>query len=354
MSKSKRWAVLAAVMSLGFTALFAPAATAAPEQDTNPDPNLTVTSVTLGRGSVAVASLNLFQVPVTVAAKYVTSQPDPRYLNVYLKRTGGTGPASLMVAARLPLASGTIANGVWKGTLYVPSTANGTFKVFGVLEGLVTDGSTGGGYTETLFDGPSIVVTGSHLPKFSVSMIPKVVPFGSPYKVRVTVYDSATGKPYGTRIKVGYAWEVQCMENRASYLTSTAGIVERTFPADAANYTNCAWLPSPGTDILSVNWVVLRSSAIGATPSRTSVPVGTVVPVNGKVGGPVTGCPVELQRLRGATQWRGVSKASVRSSGRFTVLAQPPSVGNMVYRALFPTCQNFQAGVSKSFVIHGS
>jgi hypothetical protein len=354
MPKSKGWAALAAVVSVAFTALVAPAALAAPTADTNPDPNLTITSVTLGRTSVAVASLNLVQVPVTVAAKYVTAQPDPRYLNVFLKRTGGTGPALVMTAARLPLVSGTLADGVWKGTLYVPSTANGTFKVIGVLEGYIIDGSTGGSYTETLFDGPSIAVTGSHLPKFSVSMIPKAVPIGSPYKVRVTVYDSATGKPYGTRIRIGAAWEVYCMENRGGGLSNTAGVVELTFPADAAYYTNCAWLSSPGSDILSLNWSVVRLVKIAAAPSKTSAPVGTIVPVNGTVNGPVSGCPVELQRLRGATQWRGVSEDSVRRSGRFTVLAQPPTVGNVVYRASFPKCQNFQAVVSKSFVIHGS
>jgi len=71
-------------------------------------------------------------------------------------------------------------------------------------------------------------------------------------------------------------------------------------------------------------------------------------------GGAPSNCAVVLQRLSGATVWRGVSQDVVRQSGRFTVLAQPPYAGNVIYRVSFPKCGRFQAGLSKSLVIRAS
>jgi hypothetical protein len=346
----KQWkAVVAALSVIGSMTVMTPAAQA------SPDPNLTVTNVTLGRTTAAVSGLNLVAVPVTVTAKYGSPDGyDPFYLDVILDRLSGTGVGA-MIATKLTLASGTPqAGGIWKGLLYVPSTATGTYKVIGVLANSGNDDGVGSGYSETPFSGPGIAVTGSHQPKLSVSIIPKIVPFGSPYKVRVTVYDSATGKPYGTRINVQVTGDNLCVESDGDrYLTNTAGIVERTYSAAAAEFLNCVRLRSPGLDILSLSWYVLRPGVVGATPTRTSAPVGTVVPVKGTVGGAPQTCPVILQRLLGATQWRTVSEGKVTSSGRFTVLAQPPFAGNVVYRVSFPVCHQFQAGVSKSFVIRG-
>ncbi|GAA1563740.1 hypothetical protein GCM10009789_16080 [Kribbella sancticallisti] len=321
---------------------------------TTPDPKLTVTSVSLGRTSVAVSGLNTVAVPVTVVGGYDTTETYPVYLNVFLKRSGGPGPATYMVAALLTLASGTVDDGVWKGSLYVPSTANGTFKVTGVMEGQVLDGSTGSMTTPTPYDGPSIAVTGVHLPRIGVSIIPKIVPFGSAYTARVAIIDSATGKPYGSRINVQITWDNLCAEYDGDrYLTNAAGIVERIYPAAAGSALNCVRLRGRAFDTLSLGWTVARPGIVSAAPSKTSVPVGTIVPVNGSVAGAPNNCPVILQRLTGATQWRGVSQARVRQSGRFTVLAQPPYAGNVIYRVYFQRCYQFQAGYSKSFVIRG-
>jgi hypothetical protein len=60
-----------------------------------------------------------------------------------------------------------------------------------------------------------------------------------------------------------------------------------------------------------------------------------------------------LAALLGASQWRTVSSATVRQSGRFTVNAQPSYKGLIPYRAYFPTCHNIVAGVSKTFYIRG-
>jgi len=310
--------------------------------------------VTLGRTSVAVSGLNTVAVPVTVAGGYATTESYPVYLNVFLERTGGSGPETYMVAALLTLNSGTVQNGVWKGSLYVPSTANGTFRVSGVIQGQIIDGSDGSMTTPTPFTGPSIAVTGVHLPRIGVSIIPKIVPFGSAYTARVAITDSATGKPYGSRINVQITGDNLCVEYDGDrYLTNTSGIVDRPYPAAAANALNCVRLRGRAFDTAGLGWFVARPGIVGATPYKTSAGVGTIVPVNGSVAGAPSNCPVILQRLSGATAWRGVSQDVVRQSGRFTVLAQPPYAGNLIYRVYFPRCDRFQAGYSKSFVIRG-
>ncbi len=345
---------MAAGVSLVFAAVIAPAASAVPEKVSSPDPNLTVTSVTLGRTAVAVSGLNTVAVPVTVAGGYKTTESGTVFLNVILNRTGGTGKLTYMAAALLALSSGNVQNGIWKGSLYVPSTANGTFKVTGVREGTIIDGSDGSMTTPTPFAGPIITVTGLHQPKIGVSIIPKVVPFGSAYKARVAITDAATGKPYGSRINVQITWDNLCVEHDGDrYLTNTAGIAERTYPAAAGDALNCVRLRGRAFDTAGLGWSVSRPGLVGATPSRTSAPVGTVVPVNGTVAGAPSNCAVVLQRLSGATAWRGVSQDVVRQSGRFTVLAQPPYAGNVIYRVYLPTCGRYQAGYSKSFVIRG-
>lgn len=346
---------LVAAVSLVFAAVMAPAASAVPEKASSPDPNLTVSAVTLGRTSVAVSGLNTVAVPVTVTAKYATTEPYTIYLNVFLDRTGGTGPARYMVAALLKLASGTIQDGVWKGYLYVPSTANGTFKVSGVMQGQTIDGSDGSTTSPTPFAGPSISVTGYHLPKIGVSIIPKIVPFGTAYTARVAITDSATGKPYGSRINVQITWDNLCVEYDGDrYFTNTSGVVDRPYPAAAGDALNCVRLRGRAFDTAALGWWVARPGIVGATPSKTSVPVGTIVPVNGTVAGAPSNCPVILQRLSGSTVWRGVSQDVVRQSGRFTVLAQPPYAGNIIYRVYFPRCSRFQPGYSKNFVIRGT
>jgi hypothetical protein len=172
--------------------------------------------------------------------------------------------------------------------------------------------------------------------------------------VKAAIYDSATGKPYGTKILLQVVGDNLCAEyNGSTGYTDTAGILVTSFPAAAADYLLCVRVRGKFFDTIGIGWTALRPGIVGATPSKTSAKVGTIVPVNGSVAGAPSRCPVFLQRLRGATQWRGASQDVVRQSGRFTVLAQPPNAGNNVYRVYFPACYNYQTGVSKSFVIRG-
>jgi hypothetical protein len=185
-------------------------------------------------------------------------------------------------------------------------------------------------------------------------VIPRVVPFGAGFQVKAAIYDSTTGKPYGNRVLLQIQNDNLCIEYDAgSKYTDAAGILVASFPAAAADYVSCVRVRGKFFDTIGTTFLVRRPGVVGATPSKTSAKVGTIVPVNGSVRDAPVGCAVALQRLYAGSQWRGVSTGTVRASGRFTVNAQPPYVGNVSYRVSLPTCGRYQAGVSKTFVIRG-
>ncbi|NIK61562.1 hypothetical protein [Kribbella shirazensis] len=322
-----------------------------------PDPRLTVTDVSLNRTAVAVSGLNT--APVGVRVKGGFTSADPLDANIplvaHLQRTSGTGSLTYLVSADLPRVSGTTQNGEWAGVVNVPSTADGTFKVIGVTTGPYSMTVYGTEVGPTPFNGPALAVTGYHRPKITASVSPRLVPFGSGYSITWTVTDSATGKPYASRITVMLGVDSQCVESLTGEFlrTSSSGTVTKAYPASAAAGVNCLRIAGKPLDIAGLGVVVTRPGIVSAAPSATSAKVGTIVPVNGNVLGSPAGCKVLLQRLYGATQWRAVSTAAVRQSGRFTVSAQPAYNGLIPYRVYFPTCYNFHSGVSKVFYIRG-
>jgi hypothetical protein len=350
-SRSTR-VVIAALAVIGSTLVAAPAAQGWI------DPDLSVTSVTLGRASVAVSGMNMVAVPVTLKASYAASVPpgNKKVLGVVLNRSGGVGPIDFLVAGELVRTAGTAQNGTWTGSLKVPSTANGTFKVSGVVEGDSYDGDNDGSKpSPTPFAGPSIAIRGVHIPKIGVSVVPRVVPFGAPYQIRAAIYDSTTGKAYGTRILLQVVRSNLCAEYDAgSKYTNTAGLLVTNFEGSGGDVNHCVRVRGPYVDQLAFHFYPLRPGIVSAAPAKTSAPVGEIVPVNGSVKGGYfpTPRPVALQRLDGSV-WHVVSTATVRQSGRITLTAQPARAGNITYRVSLPAFAYYQAGVSKTFVIRG-
>lgn len=321
----------------------------------DPNPDLHIDSVTLNKTSVAVSGLNTVPVTVTIKGGYGSSvDPDVTFYAI-LERTGGSGQETVLLSQNLPRTAGPLDAGTWSGPLDVPSTANGTFKVKSVFAGPYNPG--GGDFTEpTPFDGPSITITGTHVPKITASVTPKLVPIGSPYTIRWALTDSATGKPYGSRLRVELANDNECVEYRGpgySNLTDPNGIVTKTYPASGSGYLNCLLLPGNPTSLGGLGFFVARPLIISAAPAKTSAPVGSLVAVNGSVAGAPSSCAVNLQRLYGATVWRTVGTAKVRQSGRFTLTAQPAYKGLIPYRVSFPACRGTVTGVSKTFYIRG-
>ncbi|MDX2969069.1 hypothetical protein [Kribbella solani] len=318
----------------------------------DPDPDLHITTVTLNKTSVAVSGLNTAPVTVTVKGSFAV-EPNTS-VNVYLERTGGSGQERSLISTNLPR----LANGTWSGVLNVPSTANGTFKVAGVMTGPFFPGS-GSMTTPTPYAGPSLAITGTHQPKITASVTPKFVPYNKPYTIRWAVTDAQTGKPYGSRVRVVLGIDNTCAEYFGpgyTNLTDTNGVVAKAYTAADANAVNCLLLPGNPASVGGLGLVVLRpyiKPTVTAVPARTSAPIGTVVPVNGAVHTVRAGCAVNLQRLYGASAWRNVSTGAVRSSGRYTVNAQPAYKGSIPYRVYVPDCASI-AAASKTFYIRGT
>ncbi|WP_327638983.1 hypothetical protein OHB24_11630 [Kribbella sp. NBC_00482] len=342
--------ILAALLAAPLALLIAPTAAQAA-----PDPDLSIESVTLNKTGVAVSGLNTVPITVTVKGKYDTgSSTDAKVpVNVILERTGGTGQLQQMLSTNL------VRNetaGTWSGPLNVPSTANGTFKVTGVITGPFFPPNPPM-YDATPYAGPSVTVTGTHQPKVTAVVTPKVVPFNQPYTIKWAVSDAQTGKPYGSRIRVELGVDSSCVEYFGpgyTNLTDTNGVVTKAYPGQAHMPITCLLLPGTPDAIGWLSFVPARPAIVSAAPSKTSAPVGTIVPVNGSVRGGPFNCPVQLQRLYGASQWRTVGSAAVRQSGRFTLNAQPAYKGLIPYRVSFPACRNYVAGVSKAFYIRGT
>jgi hypothetical protein len=340
--------VLTALLALPLLGLgFATGTTAA---QAAPDPALQIESVTLNKTSVAVSGLNTVPITVTVKGQYKDSKTP---VNVIFERTGGSGQLSQMLSTNLVRNETT---GTWSGPVNVPSTANGTFKVTGVMTGPFFPPSPPL-YEETPYAGPSITVSGTHQPRITASVSPKVVPFNQPYTIKWAVTDAQTGKPYGSRLQVYLGTDSMCVEyfgQRYTHLTDTNGIVTKAYPGVSRMPITCLLLPGTPDAIGWLSFVPARPAIVSAAPSKSSAPVGTVVPVNGSVMGAPLACPVHLQRLYGASQWRTVSSGAVRESGRFTVNAQPAYKGLIPYRVYFPACRNYVAGASKAFYIRGT
>ncbi|GAA1573890.1 MULTISPECIES: hypothetical protein [Kribbella] len=317
----------------------------------DPDPRLHVESVTLNRGSVAVSGLNTVPVTVTVKGSYTVNTAAP--VNVILERTGGSGGMSALFSTNL---SRDAATGTWSGALKVPSTANGTFKVSGVQVGPFSPTSPPT-FDPTPYAGPSLAVIGTHQPRITAAVTPKVVPFGAPYSIRWAVTDAQTGKPYGSRIRVALKHDSGCVEYfgpGTTDVTDTNGIVTKTYPGSTYSPSNCLIVPGDPWVNASLAFTAARPAVVSATPSRTSAPVGTIVAVNGAVAGAPFNCWVQLQRLYGASQWRTVNVRRVRQSGRFTLEAQPAYRGTIPYRVSFPACAPYVAGLGKTFSIRGT
>jgi hypothetical protein len=213
--------------------------------------------------------------------------------------------------------------------------------------------------TPTPYAGPTLAITGTHQPKITASVSPKLVPYNTPYSIKWAIVDAQTGRPYGSKLHVVLGIDNTCAEYfgpGSTDLTGTDGTVTKAYGAADSYAVNCLLLPGNPASVGGLGLVVARpvtKPTVTAVPSRTSAPVGAVVPVNGSVYTVQAGCKVNLQRLYGATQWRSVSTGAVRTSGRYTVNAQPAYKGSIPYRTYVPACSSI-AAFSKAFYIRGT
>jgi hypothetical protein len=327
--------ILAAGALLGVSAV--------PTASAEPDPALTITSMTMSRTSVAVNGLDTVPVTIMVTGSF-TEDPDTD-LTAVLK---AQDPRADNLYPQLHRVSGTDDHATWRGEAYVPSMANGSLKLVGAVAQTYESWRWVPWVTETPYDGGTLTVKGTHIPKVTGVQVPKPAPYNKPFKVKWTVTDSATGKPYGTRVKMNAGGgEAGCHLGDA-VLTGTDGVVST--PGDG-EYT-CLHFPLGPTQYYGMVVQTQWARTVAAAPSKTSAKVGTIVPVNG-TSAPQGNCTVDLQRLYGASQWRTVGSTKIRTSGRFTLNAQPSYKGKIPYRVLVPSCYGFVAASTKPFTITG-
>ncbi|MFC9687024.1 hypothetical protein ACFTSF_00670 [Kribbella sp. NPDC056951] len=329
--------------------------TAAPANAEPPD--ITVDSVLINRPSVAVAGLNTVPVTITVKGSITDGDPSRTDTPLYadLKRSGSV-PANIdyLWSDSLKMVSGNETNAVWQGKVNVPSTANGSLKITGLNIGTF-DPASGSNIPPTPVNGPAIQVTGVHQPKFTAAPTPSIAKPGTAVTIRWQVTDSDTKKPYGTRLRVIVADDNGCVERvggAGSVLTDTNGVILNKTVSDDA--IHCLLIPGSQAPIGGTSILLRHPGVVTAVPSRTSAPVGTIVPVNGVVKVAPLYCPVNLQRLYGATAWRTVSTVKTDSRKRYTLKAQPAYKGRIPYRVQFPTCSNYVTAVSPTFWIIGT
>jgi hypothetical protein len=308
----------------------------------------TVSQVTLSATSLSVAGFST--APLTASVRLTGCSPaacgTAFQVRLLMGRSGGRGTL-ITLAVNARLISGTASDGVWSGTVQVPSTADGSWAVYRVCAPLVSPPVTCGNVVDVT-GSPAVRVTGTHLPALSAGQVPNPAPVSRPaitIKGRVTDSTTGAGLP---GVAVWYGQDQACSPGTGGFATlphtSTDAAGYYGFPAKAVGVLECILVRSNhGIDALGYEQPIidrqffpLVQSWLTAVPSHTSLPVGQADPVFGRTP-PLPGLAlVWLEQLRGATQWRFVSIAHLRSSGRFTLTATPTVVAKNYYRALLP------------------
>jgi hypothetical protein len=334
---------------------------------------LTPTSVTLGAGHVDVAGLAVAHVTVDVAATVDTfffgptdplvvrlvrtsPQPDessPRYLWVLLPRTGGTDAA----------------HGTWAGSLAVPSTANGAWRVDRVSNYIFTSGADPApietdprsvGLPDSV-----LTVTGTHRPVLTLVQTP-IVPLPRPrgaltFRFTGTARWSDRGRPVAG-LAVTFDTDDHCLESTPpNRVTNASGVFTGSYSGVGIF---CVTTPLPGTaaDQLASSYyqrVVgspLAAMRVSARLTASTIRLGEPASVTGTVVGLYPALSLNrprvlLQKLVGRT-WRTVNSTTVRASGRYTLDLRPGTRGIAVYRVFLPTQRPYYRVVTPSLRLH--
>ena len=335
---------------------------------------LVPTSVHLGATSVDVSGLGVGHVTVEVAATVDTfwfgptdplavrlvrtsTQPDelsPGFLWALVARTGGADPA----------------HGTWAGTLAVPSTANGTWRVDRVSSYLFGTADPNNIPIET--DPRSVglpdsvlTVAGSHRPVVTLTQTP-VVPLPRPHgaitvRLTATARWSDTGRPIAG-LAVTFDADSNCLESvgRPNLVTNTLGVVTSKVLSQSVF---CLTTPLPGTpsDQLHFSYyqrlvgLPLAAVRVATRLSSSAIRLGSPAAATGTVAGLYASLSsnrprVLLQKLIGRT-WRTVNSTTVRVSGRYSLALRPGTVGTAVYRVYLPTQRPYYRVITPRLVL---
>jgi len=323
-------------------------------------------SIELSRSAVTVSGLQTVLVGVRVRLTDDTGVQviaDPVEGNYWPTVSFG-GPGAVVLLTRT---EGTPQDGIWTGQLPITSAWTGLAKTtkiqaydVGMKNLLDVD-------PNTVIDAPSVTVQSSHRPGVDLTFSPEPLPAGRPVTEQIRVWDIDTGLAWpNAPLVVGY--EVGCFEafaGRLSVHTNAAGIFRRTVPGTQTQFQHCAWVPglaevnappgflNPTMIAYDAQSVRARRFTVGAAPAKAAVAAGTNVDVNGVVTPVKPSKTLQLQRLSGAT-WKTVNTGTVRSSGRYTIVATPPGRATYAYRVYAPGDADTVGATSKAFTIRGT
>lgn len=350
-------------LTLAAVALAVLPATTARAADTSPpqlvDVQFSNSAVTLTGFAYTSVQLRLHLTDDTgVIAENGSASGFPDYpFAVLTKTTAGRGEIYRLGSADFALTSGTAKDGWWTATLWLTSGYDGTWTV---TEVAATDGSNlmdvdprTQGITRTL------QITGKDIPHLSMRQTPDPVlgtNGGIGFYGHVT--DADTGAPLRATVHMGF--ESSCSD------TPFMGSESVTPAADGSwRLAFDHWMPNFGcASIFNLVHIAGRTVPVfyvafffaphyrwpvGASLAATSIKLGESTTVNGSTG--AVGETVRLQRLVSGA-WHTVGSTRVHLSGRFTLVAQPPSRGNHRYRVLLlPTIPGERASSSRVLVL---
>lgn len=262
---------------------------------------------------------------------------------------------------RLQLASGTLQDGIFTGSVEITSEWRGDYRV----NRLVTEDWRNNELTinpSEVFDLPTISVTSSGRPVMTQTISPDPVfpNRGFTQTVRVTVEE--TGQPYA-RVPVKWGYDNACAEDYSDDpdgYTDANGRISKTYPAGPMyEHLVCAWVPvkwhrgQPGAQLAGTSDRVRYKYVLTARPASASVPAGTNVAVTGTLTPAQADKEVELQRLYPGNRWTTVNRGKTNGRSQFSIVATPPGKQTYSYRVFAAEESNRDGNTSPTFTITG-
>lgn len=337
----------------------------------------TITSVAVSQPTVALDALNTLPVTWTVhindpgtGGMKVTNIPGVTwwYPRLILQQVSGTGQVPEMQVslcpsgqvAPCPTSTG-IADGDWTGTIQVPSTASGVWKVAGIW---VAGSPAAPTLVAAPAGAPTLTVTGLDIPALSVGYSPSIVHYQTGFSFKGALYDSTTGANFFGVVNVGTVLPGpmgdQCFWGNGhgphEYFAKQNGYLAPTVASESRGPVRfCLDVLTRSTGAMNSDGMrqeIIRRlvypptfSTVGgqwpvSTPPLTAK-TGTTVIVNGQAlpaAVSLSHCTAVIEYLVGRSAWRLAGPAAgVRSSGRIT-LTYRALRGRNLYKVLFPAC----------------
>lgn len=356
-------------------------------------PQAAVTSVRLSTSRIVVSGVATAPLTVEVGFRQESTAqfpPEPSRVVLYpaelrdpLPPPARLGATARLISVVMMRVTGTATDGTWRGTVPIPSSLNGRWRVGCVMLPVVPPGHGGICLTPSAAQRPTLVVVGTHRPRLTMQISPTRVP--PPYtgntdlRVSGRVVDSATGRPFRTArpLDVTVSFGAMCVvEGDCSH---DAGLSGAYVAADGRFTTAvdtdqlspvCVTLPVAGThptDNQAPTYAracrdVTYTLRLRATSAPRTVRLEQQITVTGRLlpapkglnTSAATGAVVQLQRLDSGV-WRSIGRATTRPDGsvivRAPAAARQGTASTRFYRLVLNGTHRVTRATSTVFVV---